>query len=98
MPPDAKEIEVAMQGEDGNDHWLNHEENFDIEHNSLDSFSSLEYSEDGYPPMRLDLDTVDSGFLESDCSSPIFEPLNTGEVSHSSYVKQWAVHTADSVQ
>lgn len=98
MPSDASEIEVAMQGEDGNEHWLNHVEDFDIEHISMDSFSSLEYSEDGYPPMRLDLDTVDSGFLESDCSSPIFETINTREVSDSSYVKQWVVHTIDSGQ
>lgn len=95
IPSDASEIEVSIQGEYGNEHWLNHVENYDIEHISLDSF---EYSEDGYPPMRLDLDTVDSGFLESDCSSPIFETLSTREVTDSSYVKQWVVHTMDSGQ
>ncbi|KAG5279134.1 hypothetical protein AALO_G00074430 [Alosa alosa] len=106
MPPKGNEIKVIMKGGDSNEHWLNHMENIDLEHISLDSFSSLEYYEDGYPPMRLDLDTVDSGFLESNCSSPIFDqgeqietdPLNTGEVSHSSYVKQWIVHTVDSSQ
>ncbi|XP_062389265.1 interleukin 21 receptor, tandem duplicate 1 isoform X2 [Sardina pilchardus] len=104
MLPEQSETKVIMKGGDSNEHWLNHVENVDLEHISLDSFSSLESYEDGYPPMRLDLDTVDSGFLESNCSSPIFDqgeqtetdPLNTREVSHSSYVKQWIVHTVDS--
>ena len=71
--------------------------NYQPEQISLDS-------EDGYPPMVLDLDsvdTIDSGvFVESDCSSPVntnFESekqidsalLSGVGSSPSEYVKQW---------
>lgn len=67
---------------------------------SLDSFSSNEHSDYGYPQIGLDLDTIDSGFLESDCSSPVSseceggEQMDTGLLggtvgTHSNYVKQW---------
>ncbi|CAB1341778.1 unnamed protein product, partial [Coregonus sp. 'balchen'] len=61
-------------------------------------------SEDGYPPMMLDLDsvdTIDSGvFVESDCSSPVNTNFDSEEQidsallsgvgsSPSEYVKQW---------
>ncbi|XP_022602126.1 interleukin-21 receptor-like [Seriola dumerili] len=65
---------------------------------SLDSFASNEQSEDGYP--HVDLDTIDSGFVE--CSSPGASDSNTGEnidsdLFHehqnlnSNYVKQWMI-------
>ncbi|XP_010873205.2 interleukin-21 receptor [Esox lucius] len=67
-------------------------------------------SEDGYPPMGLDLDsvdTIDSGvFVESDCSSPVNSNydseeqknslLNGVDIFRSNYVKQWV--TDDTVQ
>ncbi|XP_046690188.1 interleukin 21 receptor, tandem duplicate 1 isoform X2 [Silurus meridionalis] len=67
---------------------------------SLDSFSSNEHSDYGYPQIALDLDTIDSGFLESDCSSPVSSECEGGEGmdtallgstvgTHSNYVKQW---------
>ncbi|XP_055748944.1 interleukin-21 receptor-like [Salvelinus fontinalis] len=73
--------------------------NYQPEQISLDS-------EDGYPPMVLDLDsvdTIDSGvFVESDCSSPVnsnFESekqidsalLSGVGSSPSEYVKQWVM-------
>ncbi|XP_039972841.1 uncharacterized protein LOC120783737 isoform X2 [Xiphias gladius] len=65
---------------------------------SLDSFASNEQSEDGYP--HVDLDTIDSGFVE--CSSPGASDSNRGEQidsdlfhehknSNSNYVKQWMI-------
>lgn len=59
---------------------------------------SLDSSEDGYP--RVDLDTIDSGFVESDCSSPVNTDFDVEQQidsallsgvgnSHSNYVKQW---------
>ena len=63
---------------------------------SLDSFTSNEQSEDGYP--RVDLDTIDSGFAE--CSSPgasdtadhmdsdLFQEQKN---SNSNYVRQWMI-------
>ncbi|XP_076865391.1 interleukin 21 receptor, tandem duplicate 1 [Brachyhypopomus gauderio] len=67
---------------------------------SLDSFSSNDQYDDGYPQVGLDLDTIDSGFLESDCSSPLSSECDGGEHieaallggdagAHSNYVKQW---------
>lgn len=67
---------------------------------SLDSFSSNENSDYGYPQIGIDLDTIDSGFLESDCSSPVSSECEGGERmdtsllggtvgTHSNYVKQW---------
>ena len=66
---------------------------------SLDSFASNEQSEDGYP--HVDLDTIDSGFVE--CSSPGASDSNRGEQidsdlfhehknSNSNYVKQWMIY------
>lgn len=68
---------------------------------SLDSFASNEQSEDGYP--HVDLDTIDSGFVE--CSSPGVSHSNTTEQidsdlfqehknSNSNYVKQWMICSA----
>ncbi|XP_031429198.1 interleukin-21 receptor isoform X2 [Clupea harengus] len=102
MLPEASGILVTMQGGNSNEHWLNPVENIDMEQISLDSFGgSLGYSEDGYPHMGLDLDTADSGFLDSNCSSPVFDqgeqiktdPLSIREVPHSNYVKQWIVQS-----
>ncbi|KAI4903362.1 hypothetical protein NFI96_010768 [Prochilodus magdalenae] len=56
-------------GEDAEE--LQSNDMYNIEEISLDSYSSNEHSDDGYPQMGLDLDTIDSGFLESDCSSPM---------------------------
>ncbi|KAL2101679.1 hypothetical protein ACEWY4_003440 [Coilia grayii] len=100
IPPEASELQVIMQEEESIEHWLHPQQNLDMEQISLDSFGSLEYSEDGYPRVKLDLDTVDSGFLESNCSSPVFDQgeqietdaLHIGGFSHSSYVKQWVAH------
>ncbi|KAI7803384.1 interleukin 21 receptor, tandem duplicate 1 isoform X2 [Triplophysa rosa] len=74
-----------------------------VEQVSLFSYSSNEHSDDGYPQMGLDLDTIDSGFLESDCSSPSgfdgkehtdTESLEGVGVFQSNYVKQWVTFTA----
>ncbi|MGH0173457.1 UNVERIFIED_CONTAM: hypothetical protein FKN15_008453 [Acipenser sinensis] len=43
----------------------------DAERLSLDSFASNVRSEEEYGYPRIDLDTIDSGFVESDCSSPV---------------------------
>ncbi|KAG5854582.1 hypothetical protein ANANG_G00039350 [Anguilla anguilla] len=69
---------------------------------SLESFSFTEHSEDGYPAVTLDMDTIDSGFLESDCSSPVHSdpdvrekmdaPVLVGSF-HTNYVKQWVANT-----
>ncbi|XP_005018669.1 interleukin-21 receptor isoform X1 [Anas platyrhynchos] len=64
---------------------------------------------DSYPTICLDLDTIDSGFADSDCGSPVdceFEqnsqtnsgsiPLEQeGEDFPRSYVKQWVSHRSD---
>ncbi|KAG9349862.1 hypothetical protein JZ751_026215, partial [Albula glossodonta] len=74
---------------------------------SLESFSFTERSEDGYPRVMLDMDTIDSGFLDSECSSPIHSDLDVKEQmdaavlaeaqrSHSNYVKQWVATTGPS--
>ncbi|MBN3306417.1 interleukin 21 receptor, tandem duplicate 1 [Amia ocellicauda] len=75
---------------------------------SLDSFVSNDRSEDdGYPRVGLDLDTIDSGFAESDCSSPVHsdfnskEPMNPAvlndqELAQTNYVKQWVAYTSKS--
>ncbi|KAM4600324.1 interleukin 21 receptor, tandem duplicate 1 [Polymixia lowei] len=60
---------------------------------SLDSFKSNGQSEDGYP--SVDLDTIDSGFGEADCSSPVTSESSTEEridsAFYSNYVKQWMI-------
>lgn len=72
----------------------------EVERLSLDSFSSAGRSEDGYPNIVLDLDTIDSGFLESECSSPVQSDFSNKEDiedvvisvpqhSRTNYVKQW---------
>ncbi|KAL7829808.1 hypothetical protein AOLI_G00306930 [Acnodon oligacanthus] len=87
-----------------NDWQLQGNEMDNIEEISLDSYSSNEQSDDGYPQMGLDLDTIDSGFLESDCSSPMDSECDGGEQmdvallgggvgAHSNYVKQWVAIT-----
>ncbi|XP_036408737.1 interleukin 21 receptor, tandem duplicate 1 [Megalops cyprinoides] len=78
----------------------------ELEQISLDSFCSTERSEDGYPRVGLDLDTIDSGFLESDCSSPVGSDFDGREqmhsavlggagISHTNYVKQWVAYTSE---
>ncbi|XP_028986178.1 interleukin 21 receptor, tandem duplicate 1 [Betta splendens] len=73
----------------------------EAERASLDSFASHEQSEDGYP--HVDLDTIDSGFVE--CSSPGVSPSGTAgqtdsdpfqehKNSNSNYVKQWMICSA----
>ncbi|XP_056308327.1 interleukin 21 receptor, tandem duplicate 1 [Danio aesculapii] len=96
----------SLQGSDFDWHLQEHDlEN--MEQVSLDSYSSNEQSDDGYPQMGLDLDTIDSGFLESECSSPSAfdgnEQIETSsldgvEGSHSNYVKQWVAFTAVQVE
>ncbi|KAI1884776.1 hypothetical protein AGOR_G00229990 [Albula goreensis] len=77
----------------------------ELEQISLDSFCSTEHSEDGYPRVGLDLDTMDSGFLESDCSSPVSsdfdgtEPMSAAILCgagnlNTNYVKQWMAYTS----
>ncbi|NXT00207.1 IL21R protein, partial [Jacana jacana] len=65
---------------------------------------------DGYPMICVDLDTIDSGFVDSDCGSPVdceFEqnnPTNCGSIPLEregedfprSYVKQWVSCRSDS--
>lgn len=93
----------SLQGSDCDDWHLQEHDLENIEQVSLDSYGSNEQSDDGYPQMGLDLDTIDSGFLESDCSSPSAfdgnEQIETESLdgvggSHSNYVKQWVAFTA----
>ncbi|KAL4624388.1 interleukin-21 receptor-like [Arapaima gigas] len=72
----------------------------ELERLSLDSFGSGERSEDGYPNVVLDLDTIDSGFLESDCGSPVRSEFGDKEETevphqHSNYVKQWVTTSSE---
>ncbi|KAL4659026.1 interleukin-21 receptor-like isoform X2 [Arapaima gigas] len=62
---------------------------------SLDSFCS----NDGYPHLELDLDTIDSGFLDSDCTSPVDCELSGKNVvlaevgkPQSNYIRQWVTY------
>ncbi|KAG9279996.1 interleukin-21 receptor [Astyanax mexicanus] len=91
---------LEFDGNDGLEERLFVNDMDNIEVISLDSYSSNEQSDDGYPQVGLDLDTIDSGFLESDCSSPVNSEcdgseqmeaalLGGGIASHSNYVKQW---------
>ncbi|XP_041133293.1 interleukin-21 receptor-like [Polyodon spathula] len=76
----------------------------DAESLSLDSFASNVRSEEEYGYPRIDLDTIDSGFVESDCSSPVesdFDskgqvncPILIDEDHSTNYVKQWVAYTA----
>ncbi|XP_051572239.1 interleukin-21 receptor-like [Myxocyprinus asiaticus] len=93
----------SLQALDCDDWHLQEHDLENIEQVSLDSYSSNEQSDDGYPQMGLDLDTIDSGFLESDCSSPSAfdgnEQIETSSLDgverfHSNYVKQWVAFTA----
>lgn len=81
---EADPLEVVMpEEEEAVDHWLfpdpadqqqlQQQHVYDVEQLSLDSYGSSAYSEDGYPRVKLDLDTVDSGFMESECSSPGYD-------------------------
>ncbi|XP_052536153.1 interleukin-21 receptor isoform X3 [Tympanuchus pallidicinctus] len=77
---------------------------------SCDFFPRSARPGDSYPMICLDLDTIDSGFVDSDCGSPVdcdFEQnsqTNCGSVSLEqegedfprSYVKQWISCHADS--
>ncbi|KAA0705432.1 Interleukin-21 receptor [Triplophysa tibetana] len=92
-----------LQGLDCDDWDIQDHELENVEQVSLFSCSSNEHSDDGYPQMGLDLDTIDSGFLESDCSSPSgfdgkehtdTESLEGVGVFQSNYVKQWVTFTA----
>lgn len=104
--PLLRDASGSLQGSDFDWHLQEHDlEN--MEQVSLDSYSSTEQSDDGYPQMGLDLDTIDSGFLESECSSPSAfdgnEQIETSsldgvEGSHSNYVKQWVAFTAVKVE
>ncbi|TSZ68980.1 Interleukin-21 receptor [Bagarius yarrelli] len=105
---EAEDLELGRSSgseEQGFNDWqlpANDAEN--IEELSLDSFSSDEHSDYGYPQISLDLDTIDSGFIESDCLSPVStecegrdgldDALLDGTVgTHSNYVKQWVAFT-----
>lgn len=92
-----------IQGLDCDDWDIQDHELENVEQVSLFSCSSNEHSDDGYPQMGLDLDTIDSGFLESDCSSPSgfdgkehtdTESLDGVGLFQSNYVKQWVTFTA----
>ncbi|KAJ8399799.1 hypothetical protein AAFF_G00405290 [Aldrovandia affinis] len=74
---------------------------------SLESFSFTERSEDGYPSVAMDMDTIDSGFQESNCGSPVHSDLDIKEqmdaavmaeaqCSHTNYIKQWVATTSPS--
>ncbi|NXN93311.1 IL21R protein, partial [Rhinopomastus cyanomelas] len=75
---------------------------------SCDFFPHIARPDDSYPMICMDLDTIDSGFVESDCGSPAdsaFEPNSqTNRVSlpleweelPRSYVKQWVSCRSDS--
>lgn len=104
VPVEAKDREASRrENSDGQgfDAWQLQADDAEIgEELSLDSFSSNEHSDYGYPQIGLDLDTIDSGFLESDCSSPVSSECEGGEETdaallgdtvgtHSNYVKQW---------
>ncbi|XP_046894918.1 interleukin 21 receptor, tandem duplicate 1 isoform X1 [Hypomesus transpacificus] len=78
--------------------WQPQAQHIEPEQISLDSFCSNEPSDDGYP--RVDLDTIDSGFMESDCGPPMnsefdnVEQMNSSLLSgaeSSNYVKQWMI-------
>ncbi|MCJ8746482.1 hypothetical protein PDJAM_G00142280 [Pangasius djambal] len=95
--PDSRE---SSEGHGFDDWQLQANDAENGEELSLDSFSSNEHSDYGYPQIGLDLDTIDSGFLESDCSSPVSSECEGGERmdtallggtvgTHSNYVKQW---------
>nr|XP_020465318.1 interleukin-21 receptor-like [Monopterus albus]XP_020465319.1 interleukin-21 receptor-like [Monopterus albus] len=82
----------------GNINFEPHAQYNEPERVSLDSFVSNGQSEDGYP--HVDLDTIDSGFVE--CSSPGASDSNPSEqidsdlfnehkTSSSNYVKQWMI-------
>lgn len=103
VPDEADSLnqDQEISEEQGFDDWrlqANDAENG--EELSLNSFSSNEQSDYGYPQIGLDLDTIDSGFLSSDCSSPVSsecegrEQMDTSLLgdtvgTHSNYVKQW---------
>ncbi|XP_008938415.1 PREDICTED: interleukin-21 receptor [Merops nubicus] len=77
---------------------------------SCDFFPHIARPGDSYPMICVDLDTIDSGFVDSDCGSPVdceFEqngqtncmsiPLEReGEDFPRSYVKQWVSCCSDS--
>ncbi|XP_069726713.1 interleukin-21 receptor isoform X2 [Phaenicophaeus curvirostris] len=77
---------------------------------SCDFFPHIARPGDIYPTICIDLDTIDSGFVDSDCGSPVdceFEQnsqINCGSVSLEregedfprSYVKQWVSCRSDS--
>ncbi|NXU55257.1 IL21R protein, partial [Turnix velox] len=77
---------------------------------SCDFFPHIARPGDCYPMICVDLDTIDSGFVDSDCGSPVdceFEQnsqTNCGSISLErdgedfprSYVKQWVSHCSDS--
>ncbi|NXK19361.1 IL21R protein, partial [Arenaria interpres] len=77
---------------------------------SCDFFPHIARPGDSYPMICVDLDTIDSGFVDSDCGSPVdceFEQNNQtncgslplereGEDFPRSYVKQWVSCRSDS--
>ncbi|XP_028670293.1 interleukin 21 receptor, tandem duplicate 1 isoform X2 [Erpetoichthys calabaricus] len=91
---------IGNDSEPGDQRHLPDEESLSL--NSFESNSRSE-GEDGYPKICLDLDTIDSGFTESGCSSPVESDFHNkdetnlsvlGEREHSSnYVKQWVAYT-----
>ncbi|XP_048846950.1 interleukin 21 receptor, tandem duplicate 1 [Brienomyrus brachyistius] len=83
--------------------WQLAEGDQELERLSLNSFSSNERSDDGYPHLELDLDTIDSGFQDSDCNSPVDTEINLkrpvlGEAGnlHSNYIRQWVTYSSAS--
>ncbi|XP_060936596.1 interleukin 21 receptor, tandem duplicate 1 [Limanda limanda] len=96
MSPEHENKMSIVLSEVGKIHFQPRAEFNEPERISLDSFTSNEQSEDGYP--RVDLDTIDSGFAE--CSSPgasdTAEHLDSDlfqeqKNSNSNYVRQWMI-------
>ncbi|XP_063788863.1 interleukin-21 receptor [Pseudophryne corroboree] len=99
VPPEEWELhESSCQEEDENVFY--NDENYNAL--SPDSGNSTDF---GYPQMCLDLDTIDSGFVDSECGSPVDSDFGNremttktlssdsycgeGEIGKTNYVKQW---------
>ncbi|XP_040296601.1 interleukin-21 receptor [Bufo bufo] len=99
IPPEQWELQESPSQEDDENVFYN-----DDNYNSLspDSGNSGNF---GYPRICLDMDTIDSGFVDSECGSPVdsnfgtnyipTKPLNPDpyseedEICERNYVQQW---------
>ncbi|XP_066433600.1 interleukin-21 receptor [Eleutherodactylus coqui] len=98
MPPEEWELQESPQDDDENVFY--NDENY----NSL-SPDSGDSGNFGYPKICLDMDTIDSGFADSECGSPVDSDFGNGdiptkpinpdpyndddEISERNYVQQW---------